>query len=235
VITAGNTFIATAFAISQTGATPVLVDINPNTYTIDVMELYKSITEQTKAIIPVHLFGHPADMSPILEIATKKNLIIIEDACQAHGAKYRGLRVGGIGHAAAFSFYPSKNLGAFGDAGMVVTNDVRVNDIVRILRNQGQSRKHAHQLKGHNHRLDNLQAAVLAIKIKYLDISNAARRRNAARYNQLLSGCGAIIPHTALNVEPVYHLYVIRVDHRDELQEYLGKKGLFFLPSYRKR
>jgi len=226
VITAGNTFIATAFAISYSGATPVLVDINPNTQTIDPMDLYKKITEHTKAIIPVHLFGHPADMNTILDIAAKHNLIVIEDASQAHGARYRGMRVGGIGNAAAFSFYPSKNLGAFGEGGMVVTNDAQLNDIVRILRDQGQNRKYHHELKGYNHRLDNLQAAILGRKLQYLDTWNAARRRNAARYNQMLSSSGVIIPYSAPNVEPVYHLYVILVNHRDELREYLAERGI---------
>lgn len=226
VITTANTFIATAFAISHAGATPVFVDINPNTYTIDVTEVYRSINSRTKAILPVHLYGHPADMGPIMEIAAKYSLSVIEDACQAHGARYRGMRVGAIGNAAAFSFYPSKNLGAFGDGGMVVTNDPRVNEIVRMLRDQGQSEKYHHELIGYNHRLDNIQAAILEAKLELLDKSNASRRRTAACYNQLLSGSGVIIPHAASFAEPVYHLYVIRTNNRDEMRAYLWEHGI---------
>jgi len=226
VITAANTFIATVLAITHTGAKPVLVDIDPNTYNIDIFEMDKAINERTRAVIPVHLYGHPADMDPILKLAESNNLIVVEDACQAHGARYNGTRVGGIGHAAAFSFYPAKNLGAFGDAGMVVTNDVRVCETIRMLRDQGQRSKYHHEIKGHNHRLDNIQAAILDIKLNQLDNWNAARRRNAARYNQLLSGSGVIIPHTAPYAEPVYHLYVIRVDARDELIAHLAEKGI---------
>jgi len=212
VITAANTFIATALAISYTGAKPVLVDVDPQTYTIDLSLLESAITDRTRAIIPVHLYGHPADMDPILEIAEQHRLVVIEDACQAHGAKYKGKRVGSLGHAAAFSFYPAKNLGAYGDGGMVVTNDERVAESLQLLRNYGQREKYHHLLRGYNHRLDTLQAAVLRVKLKHLDEWNAARRRHAHLYGELLAHSPAVLPAEADYAESVYHLYVIRVE-----------------------
>jgi dTDP-4-amino-4,6-dideoxygalactose transaminase len=221
VITTANTFIATALAISYTGATPVLVDIDPITYTIDVQEVAKATNRNTKAIIPVHLYGQAADMDPILEIARMHNLIVIEDACQAHGARYKGRRVGSLGNAAAFSFYPAKNLGAYGDAGMVVTNDDQVADFVRMFRDVGQRKKYHHEIKGYNHRLDNLQAAILGVKLPYLDEWNSARRQHAKMYDQLLSDDRIITPLVADYSEPVWHLYVVRVKERDALKAYL--------------
>jgi dTDP-4-amino-4,6-dideoxygalactose transaminase len=218
VITTANTFIATALAISYTGATPVFVDIDPQTYTMDFSVIGRAITERTKAIIPVHLYGQPADMDPILEIAEIHNLIVVEDACQAHGAKYKSKRVGGLGDAAAFSFYPAKNLGAFGDAGMVVTNDERVADYVRMFRDVGQREKYHHEIKGYNHRIDNLQAAILNVKLKYLDEWNAARREKALLYDQLFEDSGVVTPLVANYSEHVWHLYVIRVHERDKLR-----------------
>jgi dTDP-4-amino-4,6-dideoxygalactose transaminase len=226
VITAANTFIATALAITYTGAKPVLVDIDPQSYTIDPDLIEKAITPRTKAIIPVHLFGHPAAMARIQEIASAHGLEIIEDACQAHGARYRGKRAGGFGKAAAFSFYPAKNLGAFGDAGMVVTNDEKVYKTVRMLRDVGQSKKYYHDVKGYNHRLDALQAAVLGVKLPYLDMWNGDRRENAALYDRLLAGSGVEIPVEAEDVEAVYHLYVIRTPNRQALQAYLSENGV---------
>ena len=226
VITAANTFIATALAVSYTGATPVLVDIAPGTYTIDVEAIEKAITRQTKAIIPVHLYGHPVDMDPLLELARQHNLIVIEDACQAHGARYKGKRVGGIGHAAAFSFYPAKNLGCYGDGGMVVTNDEGVYEKIRVLRDVGQKKKYHHEVKGYNHRLDNLQAAILGVKLNYLDEWNAARRKHAAYYNHLLQGSSAITPQEADFADAVYHLYVVRVQNRDIVIEQLKALGI---------
>lgn len=218
VITAANTFIATALAISYTGATPILVDIDSLTYTIDVAEMEKAITERTKAVIPVHLYGQPADMDPLLEIARQHDLIVIEDACQAHGATYKGKRVGSLGHAAAFSFYPAKNFGAYGDGGMVVTGDEHIADTIRILRDVGQKEKYVHALKGYNHRLDNLQAAILRVKLNYLDEWNAARRRHAQLYNELLADSEVITPEVPDYAEAVWHLYVVRVGERDTIR-----------------
>jgi dTDP-4-amino-4,6-dideoxygalactose transaminase len=226
VITAANTFIATALAISYTGATPILVDIDPQTYTIDVGEIEKSITDRTKAIIPVHLYGQPADMDPILEIARLHDLLVIEDACQAHGAKYKGKRVGSFGHAAAFSFYPAKNLGAYGDGGIVVTHDEQVAETVKMLRNVGQSKKYHHDIKGYNHRLDNLQAAILRVKLNYLDTWNAARRQHAEHYNQLLNGSDCVVPVVRESSVAVWHLYVIRTKARDTFRTYLQDQGI---------
>ena len=221
VITAANTYIATTLAISYTGARPVLVDIDPQTYNIDTNLLADAITAKTKAVIPVHLYGQPVDMDPILEIARQKDLVVIEDACQAHGAKYKGRRTGSLGDAAAFSFYPAKNLGAFGDAGMVVTQDEKVAETIRILRDLGQRQKYHHEVKGYNHRLDTLQAAVLRVKLKHLDEWNAARRQHASQYNELFTGSQVLTPIEADYAEHVYHLYVIRVKERDALRTYL--------------
>ncbi|HEX2712052.1 MAG TPA: DegT/DnrJ/EryC1/StrS family aminotransferase, partial [Candidatus Acidoferrales bacterium] len=176
VITAANSFIASALAISHVGAKPVLVDVEPQTSTIDVSAMSRAITPRTKAIIPVHLYGHPADMDPIRRLAVKRGLVLIEDACQAHGARYKGRRVGSLGHAAAFSFYPAKNLGACGDAGIVVTNDRDAAKRVELLRNYGQLEKYHHLMQGYNRRLDTLQAALLRVKLKHLEEWNAARR-----------------------------------------------------------
>lgn len=225
VITAANTFIATALAISYTGATPVLVDVDPSTYTLDVGRLEDAITSRTKAIIPVHLYGHSADMDPICEIAERHGLIVIEDACQAHGACYKGRRVGSIGHAAAFSFYPAKNLGACGDGGMVVTNDERVADSLRLLRNYGQREKYHHLSQGYNKRLDTLQAAILRVKLRHLEHWNAARRRHADQYQHLLADM-VMTPPVAGYGEPVWHLYVIHVAERDALRSYLTGRGI---------
>lgn len=226
VITTANTFIATALAVSSAGAKPVFVDIDPQTHNLDVEKAREAITPKTKAILPVHLYGQPADMEGIGELADKHDLLVIEDACQAHGARYKGRPVGGLGHAAAFSFYPSKNLGAFGDAGMVVTNDEAVAEKVRMYRNVGQSKKYHHDVKGHNHRLDNLQAAILGVKLPYLDDWNAARRKNAQLYNDLLADTDVITPLESEDVEGVYHLYVIRVNDRDGLRSYLAEKNI---------
>ncbi|MFL7839873.1 MAG: DegT/DnrJ/EryC1/StrS family aminotransferase [Candidatus Promineifilaceae bacterium] len=227
VITAANTFIATALAISYTGATPVLVDIDPQTYNMDPNELPEAITSNTKAIIPVHLYGQPSDMDPILAIASQYGLKVIEDACQAHGATYKGERVGSLGDAAAFSFYPAKNLGAFGDAGIVVTNDVKVAETIRMLRNVGQNRKYHHDVKGFNHRLDSLQAAVLRVKLAYLDEWNAVRRQLADQYTQLFAGSQIVAPFTADFAEHVFHLYVVQVEDREGLRDYLADMQIY--------
>jgi dTDP-4-amino-4,6-dideoxygalactose transaminase len=226
VITAANTFIATALAISYTGATPVLVDADPVTYTIDVARLELAITPRTRAIIPVHLYGHPADMDPIVELARRRGLVVIEDACQAHGARYKGKRVGSLGHAAAFSFYPGKNLGAYGDGGIVVTNDDRVADTLRLLRNYGQRQKYQHEVRGYNRRLDTLQAAVLRVKLRYLDAWNAARRAHARLYRRLLGPSGATLPQQAEYAESVWHLYVIQSADRGALRARLADQAI---------
>lgn len=226
VITVANTFIATVLAISDTGATPVLVDIDPATHTIDVDRVAGVITSRTRAIVPVHLYGQPADMDPLLEIAERHHLIVIEDACQAHGASYKGRRAGSLGHAAAFSFYPSKNLGACGDGGIVVTGDARVARSVQMLRNYGQEAKYHHTVRGYNRRLDTLQAAVLRVKLKHLDRWNAARRQHANAYSRLLSAIDLVVPEERPYAESVWHLYVIQLDERDALKSHLEGLGI---------
>lgn len=226
VITAANSFIASALAISHAGATPVLVDVDEDTCTIDGAAIEKAITSRTKAIIPVHLYGHPADMDPIMQLAQRHGLVVIEDACQAHGARYKGKRAGSLGHAAAFSFYPGKNLGAYGDAGMVVTSDDAVAKHLGMLRNYGQKEKYQHMFRGYNRRLDTLQAAVLRIKLKHLEEWNDARRRHAKNYTRLLRQTGIVAPHAAAHCESVWHLYVIQIDQRDALKEHFSSRGI---------
>ncbi len=229
IITVPNTFIATAFAISAVGAKPVFVDCDKETYNINIDKIEEKITSKTKAIIPVHLYGQPADMDPILKLAKKYNLFIIEDACQAHGARYKGKRVGGFGDINAFSFYPGKNLGAYGDGGAITTDNENLAKKIRMLRNYGQEVKYHHLIKGTNSRLDAIQAAVLRIKLKYLDEWNQKRREHAQKYNELLSNINVNIelPKQLENVESVYHLYVIRVKKRNELLKYLVDKEIF--------
>lgn len=229
VITAANSFVATAEAIVHVGATPVFVDIDPKTYNIDVHRIEDCITARTKAIIPVHLYGQPADMYPVLEIARLHGLIVIEDAAQAHGARYHGRRAGSMGDAACFSFYPAKNLGACGDGGAVVTNDLKVADAVRMLRDHGSPRKYEHGVIGYNSRLDSLQAAVLQIKLQHLERRNEMRRRHAQTYIELLSHItGIVTPFVPDGVNSVYHLYVVRIEKgsRNGLQEYLKNYGV---------
>ena len=226
VVTAANTFIATVFAIRYTGARPVLVDVDPHRYTLDPAALERAITPRTKAVLPVHLYGQPADMDPILDVARRHRLAVIEDACQAHGARYRGRRAGSIGHAAAFSFYPSKNLGAFGDGGMVVTNDRAVAERLRGFRNYGQSRKYHHAYLGYNRRLDELQAAVLRVKLPHLDAWNAARRRAADWYDRALAVLPVERPPRAADATHVFHLYVVRVHDRDAARAHLDRRGV---------
>ncbi len=234
MITAANTFIATALSITHAGATPVLVDVDPVTYTIDPDLVEAAITERTKAIIPVHLYGHPADMDRIMEIARRHDLAVIEDASQAHGARYKGARVGSIGHAAAFSLYPAKNLGAYGDAGIVVTNDDGVAGTVALLRNYGSKEKYRHDLPGFNRRLDTMQAEVLSVKLRYLDGWNAARRDHAKHYENLLSDVAGdlAIPKVSAWAEPVFHVYVIQVAERDRLRTELAAHGISTVVHY---
>ena len=226
VITAANSFIASALGISHAGAKPVLVDVDPSTYTLDVTALERAITRRTKAIIPVHLYGHPAHMGPIRQLADKHGLVVIEDACQAHGARYKSKRVGSLGHAAAFSFYPGKNLGAYGDGGMVVTKDRKIANRLEMLRNYGQKERYKHLFRGYNRRLDTMQAAILRVKLKYLEKWNAARRWNAKLYQKHLEGSGVVVPGEAGGAESVWHLYVIRTEHRDALKDHLVSKGI---------
>jgi dTDP-4-amino-4,6-dideoxygalactose transaminase len=227
VITVPHTFIATTEAISQAGATPVFVDIDPTTCCINVRQIGARITSKTRAIVPVHLYGQPADMDPILEIACKRNLIVIEDACQAHGALYKGRPAGSMGAAGCFSFYPGKNLGAFGDAGAVVTADDKLVQTIRMLREHGQSRKYYHDMEGYTGRLDAIQAAVLRLKLKHLAGWNRARRDHAAFYTELLADIpGVSVVREADFAQSVFHLYVILVDSRDDLQKFLSEKGI---------
>jgi dTDP-4-amino-4,6-dideoxygalactose transaminase len=227
VITVPNSFMATAEAISYCGATPVFVDVDESTYTLDPARLEAAITPRTKAVIPVHLYGQMADMDPIMEIAGRHGLFVLEDACQAHGAEYKGRRAGSIGHAGAFSFYPGKNLGALGEAGAVTTNDQALADRIKCLREHGQSRKYHHSHIGWNARMDGIQAAALRIKLKNLAHANKARRSNAALYDRLLAGVESVItPFVADYSKPVYHLYVIRVAERDRLLAELGQRGI---------
>ncbi len=226
VIVPAHTFTATAAAVSFSGAKPVFVDIDPETLNLDVEKIEEAITSRTKAILPVHLYGLPADMNVILGIAEKYNLIVVEDACQGHGANYKGQRVGSLGNAAGFSFYPTKNLGACGDGGMVTTNDAKAAETIRALRNCGQTAKNVHELSPFNRRLDNLQAAILRVKLPYLDQWIGSRRKLAALYNKLLAGSEVVIPIEPPGYRHVYHLYVIRSKNRDALQAYLKERGI---------
>jgi dTDP-4-amino-4,6-dideoxygalactose transaminase len=232
VITVPNTAIATVLAITMAGGTPVFVDIDPQSYNMDASKIERAITSKTKAILPVHLFGQTADMGPILEIAGEHNLKVIEDACQAHGAEYKGKKAGSLAHAGCFSFYPTKNLGAYGDGGMVVTNDEEIAHRMRLLRNYGERERYYHTIKGFNSRLDELQAAVLRVKLKRLDDWNSARRQRAKLYDSLLADSGVITPAEMGYGKHVYHLYVIRTKFQDELRRFLESKGVGTLIHY---
>jgi dTDP-4-amino-4,6-dideoxygalactose transaminase len=227
VITVPNSFFATAAAIVMTGATPVFVDVDPQTFTMDPEKLEPAITVKTKAIMPVHLYGQPADMRAIKAVADLHNLAVIEDACQSHGAEYRGQRTGTMGDAAAFSFYYSKNLGAYGEGGAVVTNDRNMASQVQLLRNHGSSMRYYHSVVGMNSRLDEIQAAILRIKLRHLENANIGRRALAHEYNKRLSQIpGIITPTERAEATHVYHLYVLRVPHRDEMLEWLSRHGV---------
>lgn len=227
VITTPHTFIATAEAITMCEATPVFVDIDPETYNIDPGLIEGAITSRTKAIIPVHLYGQPADMDPINELAKKYKLHVIEDAAQAHGAMYKGRRVGGLSEAAAaFSFYPGKNLGAYGDAGALVTSDSETAEKARLLRNHGREEKYTHRVIGYNKRMDTLQAAILRVKLQHLDEWNEAKREIAAYYTDRLSSTALITPSVLPDTSPVWHLYVVRCNDRDTLRKQLQEAGI---------
>jgi dTDP-4-amino-4,6-dideoxygalactose transaminase len=226
VITVPFTFVATVSAIDYTGATPVFVDIDPRRFTMDPLAVEAAITPRTKAIVPVHLYGQPADMDPIMEIARRHGLIVIEDACQAHGAEYKGRRVGSIGDLGCFSFYPGKNLGAYGEGGMVVTDDAGHARTIRMLRDWGAERKYHHVLKGFNFRLEGIQGAVLRVKLPHLERWTEARRAAAARYDTLFAGAGIATPWRAPDSRHVCHLYVLRAPQRDAWQEVLAAQGI---------
>ena len=227
VITVPNSFMATAEAISYCGAKPVFVDVDEQAYTLNPALLERAITPRTKAVIPVHLFGQMADMGPLMEIAHRHHLIVIEDACQAHGAEYKGRPAGSIGQAGCFSFYPGKNLGALGEAGAVVTNDRALAEKIRVLRDHGQETKYHHSCIGWNARMDGIQGAVLRVKLKHLAQGNAARREHAHLYSRLLSGLdGLTTPAEAPHGVHVYHLYVVRVRERVRLLQSLPPRGI---------
>jgi dTDP-4-amino-4,6-dideoxygalactose transaminase len=227
VITVPNTFMATAEAITYCAARPVFVDVDEQTYTMDPAGLEKALTSKTKAIIPVHLFGQPADMDPILEFARKHGLFVIEDACQAHGAEYKGRRAGTLGDAGCFSFYPGKNLGAFGEAGAVVTEDPELAEKIRVLRDHGQVRKYRHNMIGWNCRMDGIQAAVLSVKLRRLENGNLLRRAHAQEYDRAFAGSEEVVtPAEAAYARHVYHIYALRVQDRDQIMFTLKEKGI---------
>ncbi len=243
VITVPFTFVATVAAILYAGAKPVFVDVDPALYTMDPTQLERKITPRTKAILPVHLYGQPADMEPIANIARRHNLTVIEDAAQAHGAEYRGKRVGSLGHMACFSFYPGKNLGAYGEGGMVVTDDPEYARTLRMLRDWGAEKKYHHVLKGFNYRLEGIQGAILRVKLRHLERWTEARRAAAARYSELLDPLGIEIPAEAAYARHVYHVYGLCVPERARFQEHLTGRGIqtgihyptpvHLLPAYR--
>jgi len=226
VITVPFTFIATVSAIAYTGAKPVFVDIDPRTFTMDVAAIEAAITPRTKAIVPVHLYGRPADMDPIVEIARRGGLVVIEDAAQAHGAEYRGRRAGSLGDMACFSFYPGKNLGAYGEGGIVVTDSPDFTRTVRMLRDWGSEKKYQHVLKGYNYRMEGIQGAVLRVKLRHLERWTDGRRAAAACYDDLLAGSGVVTPEPTTLDRHVYHVYAVRTDRRQELQDALHAESI---------
>lgn len=232
VIVPANTYIATWLAASYAGALPRPVEPDPRTYNLDPAAVERAITPRTRAVVPVHLYGQPADMDPINEVARRHGLKVIEDAAQAHGARYKGRRTGGLGDAAGFSFYPGKNLGALGDGGAVVTNDPDLADRVRVLRNYGSRTKYHNDVKGVNSRLDELQAAFLRVKLALLDDWNARRRAVAGRYLDVLSGLGLTLPFVPDWAQPVWHLFVVRWPRRDALQRALAGAGIGTMIHY---
>ncbi len=232
VIVPSNTYIATWLAVSQCGAKPVPVEPDERTYNIDPSKIEAVITSRTKVILPVHLYGQPADLDPILEIARKHGLKVLEDAAQAHGARYKGKRIGGHGDAVAWSFYPGKNLGALGDGGAVTTNDPEIADRIHVLRNYGSRVKYVNEVQGFNSRLDPIQAAVLRVKLKYLDEWNARRTGIASCYVDKLAASGLILPHVPACAESVWHLFVLRSKNRDSLQKHFDQTGLNTMIHY---
>lgn len=232
VIVPSNTYIATWLAVSQCGATPVPVEPDARTFNIDPVLIEAAITPRTKVILPVHLYGQPADMDPILAIARKHGLCVLEDGAQAHGARYKGKRIGTHGDAVTWSFYPGKNLGAMGDGGAVTTNDLQIADRIRVLRNYGSRVKYVNEVQGYNSRLDSLQAAILRVKLAKLDEWNARRTAIAQRYQLGLATCGLTLPHVPEWAEPVWHLFVVQHPQRDALQQALTDAGVGSLIHY---
>jgi len=232
VITVPNTAVPTISAISFANAVPKLVDIDPTTYTMDVHQVEAAITPRTKILMPVHLYGQTADLTPLLEIARKHNLRLIEDACQAHGARYGSHRAGPLGDAGCFSFYPSKNLGAYGDGGFVCTNNPEIAERMKLLRNYGQIKRYYHATKGFNSRLDELQAAALRVKLAYLEKWNESRRELAKKFDGLLQGLPIALPQQAAWGKHIFHLYVIRTPRRDQLCSFLAERGIQTIIHY---
>lgn len=226
VITVPFTFVASVASVLYSGARPVLVDIDPRSFTLDPAAIEAAITPRTKAILPVHLYGQPADMDPIMEVARRHGLVVIEDAAQAHGAKYRGRQVGSIGDIACFSFYPTKNLGTYGEGGAITTNNTEYTKTIRMLRDWGQDRKYHHLLRGYNYRMEGLQGAILRVKLRYLEQWTEARRAIANKYNHLLADCGAVLPAEMTWARHVYHVYTLRTHERDNLQRALAAEGV---------
>ena len=226
VITVSFTFVSTAAAICYTGARPVFVDITPGSYTMDPSHIERAITPRTKAIIPVHIYGQCADMEPIMEIARKAGLVVIEDAAQAHGADYKGRRAGSLADLACFSFYPGKNLGAIGEGGAVVTNNSEYAEKIRVLRDHGQSRKYLHDVLGYNYRLETIQGAALRVKLRHLSDWNQARREHAFKYRSLLADAGPQLLEEKAYGNPVYHVFPVFTADRDRLQEHLASQGI---------
>jgi dTDP-4-amino-4,6-dideoxygalactose transaminase len=231
VITVSHTMISTVDAVTRNGAKPVFVDIQADTCTMDCPKIQEKITEKTKAIIPVHLYGHPVDMAPLMEIAQKHGLYVIEDACQAHGSEYNGKKVGGIGTIGCFSFYPTKNLGAYGDGGMLLTSDGEIAGKLQKLRNYGQSKKYYHDFVGVNSRLDEIQAAVLRVKLRYLDHWNQKRRKTADLYRELLPN-SLVAPQEKTYAKHVYHLFVTHSKQRNKLMTHLANNQIQSLIHY---
>ena len=226
VITVPFTFVATVAAIEYSGARPVFVDIDPKTYTIDSALIAPAITARTKAIMPVHLYGQVADMDPILELARSRGLIVIEDAAQAHGAEYKGRRAGSMGDLAGFSFYPGKNLGAYGEGGAVVTNNAEHARRIRMLRNWGGERRYEHLIKGFNNRMDGIQGAILRVKLRHLEAWTEARVRHAAEYTRRLEGSGLLTPYVRPHGRHAFHCYTVRVPRRDAVRAHLEAAGI---------
>lgn len=236
VITVSHSFIATAIAISRTGAKPIFVEINADVNTMDPNRLEdflkKRKQSRVKAVLPVHLYGHPAEMDAIMDVANRYDLMVIEDACQAHGAEYQGRKVGSFGHMGCFSFYPTKNLGAYGDGGMTVTNDKKYHERLRLLRCYGERKRYEHVLQGWNSRLDELQATILRVKLKHLDQWNGERRKRALMYKRMFEGLEVRCPVEKEQARHVYHLFVIQTKKRNALQVFLKEKGIDTLIHY---
>lgn len=226
VITVPFTFVATVAAIHYAGATPVFVDVEPRSFTMDMAQIEAAITPKTKALLPVHLYGQPADMDPILDIARRHKLVVIEDAAQAHGAEYKGRRVGGIGDFGCFSFYPGKNLGAYGEGGLVTTNNTEYGNTIRMLRDWGQDRKYHHVRKGFNYRMEGIQGAILRVKLAHLEAWTDARRAHAAAYRDQLKEAAVRLPDEMPYARHVYHVFTVRTSEREQLQKSLTGEGI---------